>query len=103
MFAFSVRELLPDDSEVFLYRDLFEALDLQEFTMDYCAQGEHAVHSELMLRTIIYGLTHGVVSGRKLAMSCKFDARFLVLSCEQMPDARTFHRFIDRHEKHIRV
>lgn len=101
MFAFSVRELIPEDSDVFLYLDLFEALDLEEFTMDYCAQGEQAVHPELMLRTIIYGLTHGVVSGRKLAMACKFDARFLVLSGEQIPDARTFHRFLDRHEKRI--
>jgi transposase len=101
MFAFSVRDFLPEDSDVHLYLDLFEALDLDDFAMDYSSQGEAAIHPELMLRTIVYGLTHGVVSGRKLAQACKFDSRFLVLSGEQMPDARTFQRFLDRHEKRI--
>lgn len=101
MFAFTVRDFVPDDSDVNLYLDLFEALDLEEFTMDYSSQGEAAIHPELMLRTIVYGLTHGVVSGRKLAQACKYDSRFLVLSGEQMPDARTFQRFLDRHERRI--
>lgn len=101
MFAFSVRDFVPEDSDVHLYLDLFEALDLEDFAMDYSSQGEAAIHPELMLRTIVYGLTHGVVSGRKLAQACKFDSRFLVLSGEQMPDARTFQRFLDRHEKRI--
>jgi transposase len=101
MFAFSVRDFVPEDSDVNLYLDLFEALDLEDFTMDYSSQGEAAIHPELMLRTIVYGLTHGVVSGRKLAQACKYDSRFLVLSGEQMPDARTFQRFLDRHEKRI--
>lgn len=101
MFAFTVRDFVPENSDVHLYLDLFDALDLEDFTMDYRSQGEAAIHPELMLRTIIYGLTHGVVSGRKLAQACKYDSRFLVLSGEQMPDARTFQRFLDRHEKRI--
>ena len=101
MFAFTVRDFVPEDSDVNLYLDLFEALDLEEFTMDYSSQGEAAIHPELMLRTIVYGLTHGLESGRKLAQACKYDSRFLVLSGEQMPDARTFQRFLDRHEKRI--
>jgi len=101
MFAFSVRDFLTDDSDVHLYLDLFDSLDLEDFVMDYSSQGEAAIHPALMLRTIFYGLTHGVVSGRKLALACRFDSRFLVLSGEQMPDARTLQRFLDRHEKRI--
>lgn len=101
LFAFTVRDFVPENSDVYLYCDLFEHLDLEDFTADYSSQGEAAVHPELMLRTIIYGLTHGIVSGRKLATACRFDTRFLILSGEQMPDARTFQRFIDRHETRL--
>ena len=76
-------------------------MDLDEFVMDYGSQGEAAFHPALMLRTIVYGLTHGIVSGLKLAQSCRYDARFIFLSGEQMPDARTLHRFLERHEKRI--
>ena len=101
MFAFSVADFLPENSDVNLYIDLFDSLDLDDFVMDYSSQGEAAVHPALMLRTIVYGLTHGIVCGRKLALSCRYDARFIVLSGEQMPDARTFQRFLERHEKRI--
>ena len=101
LFGLTVRDFVPETSDVNLYLDLFDALDLDEFVMDYQTCGQNAVHPELMLRTIVYGLTHGIVSGRKLATACRFDNRFLVLSGEQMPDARTFQRFLIRHAERI--
>jgi hypothetical protein len=67
LFAFSVRELIPETSDVWLYVDLFDALDLGAFEQDYSTQGEDGHEPRLVLRTIFYGLTHGVVTGRKLA------------------------------------
>lgn len=99
LFAFTYSDLVPSDSDVWLYMDLFSQLDLSEFSEDYSSQGQEAKHPELMLRTIFYGLTHGVISGRKLAEVSRYDSRFLVLSGNLTPDARTFHRFIERHEK----
>ena len=52
-----------------------------------------------MLRAMFYGLTHGVVSGRKLCEVCRNDNRFIVLSGNLRPDRRTFDRFIRRHEE----
>lgn len=52
-----------------------------------------------MLRTLFYGLTHGVVSGRKLAEVCRNDNRFIVLSGNLQPDRRTLDRFIRRHQE----
>ncbi len=101
LYGFTVRDFVPDTSDVNLYLDLRDALDLDDFVMDYETSGQSAVHPSLMLRTIVYGLTHGIVSGRKLATACKFDNRFLVLSGEQMPDARTFQRFLVRHADRI--
>ena len=54
-----------------------------------------------MLRTIFYGLTHGIATGRKLADSCRYDIRMRTLSGELRPDCRTFHRFIIRHRAEI--
>jgi hypothetical protein len=51
----------------------------------------------MMLRSIFYGLTHGVVSGWKLEKACRNDNRFIVLSGNTRPDKRTLHRFLERH------
>jgi len=101
MFAFSPRDLVGAESDAWLYIDLFESLDLSEFRENYSGQGEWAVHPELMLRTIFYGLTHGVVTGRKLEDGCYFDNRFIVLSGNQKPSYRTFYRFLVRHENRL--
>lgn len=98
LFAFTYRDLVPDDSDVWLYVDLFDTIDLEDFYFDYSSQGEPAVDPKLMLRTVFYGLTHGMASGRKLAKACLFDCRYVVLSGTRRPDARTLHRFIRRHE-----
>lgn len=98
LFAFSPRDLVSKDSDAWLYVDLFDELELKGFSGDYSAQGEEAVHPALMLRTIFYGLTHGVCTGRKLEEACRFDNRFIVLSGNQKPSYRTFYRFLIRHE-----
>lgn len=101
LFASTPRDWVSRDSDAWLYIDLFEELDLREFSTDYSKQGEEAVHPELMLRTIFYGLTHGVVSGRKLEEACHFDNRYIVLSGNQRPSYRTFYRFLIRHEERL--
>lgn len=67
LFGFSPRDMVADDSDVWLYVDLFDALDLEEFDYAYSCQGQAAKDPKLMLRTIFYGLAHGNVSGRALA------------------------------------
>lgn len=101
LFAFTPRDLVAEDSDVWLYVDLFDQLDLGAFTDDYVSQGQAAKHPCLMLRTIFYGLTHGMVSGRKLADACRNDNRYVVLSGDTRPDCRTFHRFLVRHEERL--
>lgn len=101
LFAFTVRDLVAEDSDAWLYADLFDALDLEEFDADYVSQGKQGVEPKLMLRAMFYGLTHGVVSGRRLAEVCRNDNRYAMLSGEQQPDARTFQRFIVRHSKRL--
>ncbi len=101
LFAFSHRDLVQADSDVWLYVDLFESLDLKRFTEVHVPQGQEAKHPRLMLRALFYGLTHGVVSGRKLETVCRNDNRFIVLCGGLRPDRRTFDRFIERHAKAI--
>ncbi|MEZ4819977.1 MAG: transposase [Bdellovibrionota bacterium] len=99
LFGLSYRDVVPSWSDVWLYIDLFEALDLEAFNHSYQAQGQSAKAPRLILQTLFYGLTHGVVSGRKLETVCRNDNRFIVLSGNLRPDRRTLDRFIRRHEK----
>src|SRR5690606_30225942 len=61
-----------------------------------------AKEPKLMLRTIFYALTHGVIGGRRLQEACRNDNRFIVLCGDTRPDRRTFDRFIIRHDQAIR-
>jgi transposase len=101
LFAFSHRDLVKEDSDVWLYIDLFEQLDLLDFDSSYSSQGQISKDPKLMLRTIFFALTHGINSGRKLADVCRNDNRYIVLSGQTFPDRRTFDRFINRHEAAI--
>jgi transposase/CheY-like chemotaxis protein len=102
LFAMSYRDLVSADSDTWLYVDLFQALDLSEFDNDYETQGQAAKEPRLMLRTLFYGLTHGVVTGRKLQDACRNDNRFIVLSGNLRPDRRTLDRFLVRHHKRFK-
>jgi transposase len=97
LFAFSHRDLVADNSDVWLYIDLFDSLDLDEFDSKYVSQGQAAKEPKLILRTVFYALTHGVISGRKLQDACRNDNRFIVLSGDSRPNRRTFDRFLERH------
>jgi transposase len=101
LFAFTVRDLVAEDSDVWLYVDLFDSLDLEDFDADYVSQGQQGIEPKLILRAMFYGLTHGIASGRKLGEVCQSDARYLVLSGEQRPTARTFQRFMVRHTSRL--
>ena len=101
LLAFTVRDFVADDSDVWLYVDLFDHLDLEDFDADYVSQGKEGIEPKLILRSLFYGLTHGIASGRKLGDVCCNDARYLVLSGEQRPTARTFQRFLVRHAVRI--
>lgn len=103
LFAFTHRDLVESGSDVWLFIDLFDALDMSCFNKRYRGQGQLAKEPRLILRTIFYGLTHGVVTGRKLESVCRNDNRFIVLSGELRPDRRTFDRFIRRHEDLMKV
>lgn len=97
LFAFSHRDLVADDSDVWLYADLFASLNLSDFENSYKGQGQIAKDPELILRTVFYALTHGVRSGRRLEDFCRNDNRYIVLSGDSRPDRRTLDRFIVRH------
>lgn len=97
LFAFSLADLIPEDSDVWLYVDLFDEICVEEFDWDYVSQGEAAHEPRLVLRTIFYGLTHGLTSGRKLSDACIYDGRYIVLSGGNRPSYRTFSRFMKRH------
>ena len=101
-FAFTPRDLLPEDSVVFLYEKLFEELELEDFYLAYSSQGQASIDPRLMLRTIFFGLSHGIGSGRKLEDACRYDCRYMVLSGRTRPSYKNFSRFFKRHRDDLR-
>jgi len=101
LFATSPRDWLAEDSDVWVYIDLFKELDLSAFFEDYSPNGRPSKNPEYLLRSLFYGLTHRVTSVRALTEACKNDIRFIVLSGNQQPDRRTFDRFIRRHAERM--
>ena len=98
LLPYSFRDLVPNDSDIWLYIDLFASLNLGPFERSYSGEGETPLDPRLMLRVIFYGLTHGTFTGRKLMNACRYDNRYIILSGDQRPDRRTFDRFIRRHK-----
>jgi transposase len=101
LFAYTHRDLIDDESDTWLYIDFFDRLNLRQFEAVYKGEGQVPIDPKLMLRTIFFGLTHGVVSGKKLCEVCRYDNRFIVLSGNMRPDRRTIDRFINRHAKNM--
>jgi transposase len=101
LYNFSYRDLVATDSDVWLYIDLFKELDLSDFENVYSGEGQVPIDPMLMLRTIFYGLTHGIIAGRKLKAACRNDNRYIVLSGDRRPDNTTFKRFVIRQSKNI--
>ena len=101
LFTFTPRDLVSEESDVWLYVDLFDQLDLEPFDSDYVSQGHAGIDPALILRSIFYGLTHGIASGKRLGDACQHDNRYIVLSGEQFPDTSTLNRFVVRHGERI--
>ena len=100
-FAAGYRDLLPSECDVWNYVELFDQLDIDIFYRSYKGEGGIPIDPKLMLRVLMYGLNHGVMSCRDLEQRCRYDVRYIVLSGGRKPDRRTFDRFFVRHASNL--
>lgn len=93
----SVREFIDEKHPAHLINDLVEKLNIKVFIQRYTEMGQPAYSPRMMLKVILYGMTVGVFSSRKLARACRENLAFKYLAGMQTPAFKTFIEFRGRH------
>ena len=95
----SVRELVPEGDAAHFVRDLVrEELDLGAILDVYEEErGFPPYHPVMMTALLLYALTQGVRSSRKIARACETRVDFMAVTAMQRPDFRTISDFRLRH------
>ena len=87
----SVRELVPEGDAAHFVRELVrEELDLSAILDTYEEErGFPPYHPVMMTALLLYALTQGVRSSRKIARACETRVDFMAVTAMQRPDFRT--------------
>lgn len=97
LFPSNIFDLLPDDHDCYLFRDLFEQLDTSAVEAGYSPLGQHAYHPKKIVGILIYGYSHGVFSSRQLEKRCKEDLSFMYIAGKNCPNFRVLSDFRKLH------
>ena len=97
LFPANVFDLLPEDHECFLYRELFAQLDLSEVEAQYSPQGQRAYPPRQVVSILIYAYSHGVFSSRQIEKRCREDLGFLYIAGRNCPNFRVLSDFRKDH------
>ena len=93
LFPSNVFDLLPDDHDCFVYRDLFEQLDTSEVDAQYSRRGQHAYAPRQVVSILIYAYSHGVFSSRQIEKRCNEDLGFMHIAGKRCPELPGVERF----------
>ena len=93
LFPSNVFDLLPDDHDCFVYRDLFEQLDTSEVDAQYSRRGRHAYAPRQVVSILIYAYSHGVFSSRQIEKRCNEDLGFMHIAGKRCPNFRVLSDF----------
>ena len=93
LFPSNVVDLLPDDHDCFVYRDLFEQLDTAEVDARYSRRGQRAYAPRQIVSILIYAYSHGVFSSRQIEKRCNEDLGFMHIAGKHCPNFRVLSDF----------
>lgn len=93
LFPANVFELLPEDHDCFLFRELLQQLDTKEIEAQYSPNGQRAYHPRKIISILIYGYSHGVFSSRELEQRCNQDLSFMYMAERNCPNFRVLSDF----------
>lgn len=97
LFPSNIFDLLPENHDCFLYRDLFDQLDTSEIEAHYSHKGQHAYSPRKLVGILIYGYSHGVFSSRQLEKRCNEDLGFMYIAGLHCPNFRVLSDFRKNH------
>ena len=93
LFPSNIFDLLADDHECYLYRDLFEQLDTTDLENTYKRLGQNAYHPKQIISILIYAYSRGVFSSREIEQRCNEDLGFMFIAQQNCPNFRVISDF----------
>ncbi len=97
LFPSNVFDLLPEDHECYLYKDLFGQLDTLALESQYSHNGQNAYHPKLIVSILIYAYSRGVFSSRQIERRCNEDLSFMYIAQMNCPNFRVLSDFRKDH------
>ena len=97
LFPSNIFDLLPEDHDCFLFKDLLNQLDTSTIEELYSPIGQHAYHPLKIIGILIYGYTHGVFSSRQLEKRSNEDLSFMFIAGKDCPNFRVLSDFRKDH------
>lgn len=94
----SLKDWLPDDHPVHFINEVVDRLDLSAIYNDYRERrGQPPYDPRMMVKILIYAMTKGIHSSRKIERALYEDVGLRYLSANQQPDHWTISDFRRRH------
>ena len=93
----TLSDRIPEDHAVRLFSELLETYDWRPWELQYCGcVGQPAIHPRIVAGVLLYGLTQGIRSSRKLEWACTHAVDFMWLAGGRSIDHSTFCEFRTR-------
>jgi len=71
LFRETLGDRIPQNHSVRLFAEILDALDWSSWEQHYVVvAGQPPIHPKIMAGAILYGLTHGIRSSRRLEWAC---------------------------------
>ena len=100
-FPSNIFNLLPEDHECVIYKDILEQIDVTSLYKNYSVLGQNAYNpkshttpfAELLISILIYAYSQGLFSSRQIAEKLKLDIGFMYIGQMQKPNFRVLSDF----------
>ena len=103
LFPETLGDRIPQNHSVRLFAEILDGLDWSSWERHYVlVAGQPPIHPKVMAAAIIYGLTHGIRSSRRLEWACGHAVDFLWLVEGRTLDHSTFCNFRTRFKRELK-
>lgn len=103
LFSPSLDSCIDEDHPVRLFDEILIELDWSSWESHYfCELGQPAIHPRVLASALLYGMSHGIRSSRRLEWACKNAVDFMWLVEGRQIDHSTFCNFRNRFKKELK-
>ncbi len=103
LFRETLGDRIPDNHSVRLFAEILDQLDWSSWERHYVlVAGQPPIHPKIMAGSILYGLTHGIRSSRRLEWACGNAVDFMWLVEGRTIDHSTFCDFRTKFKRELK-